>query len=162
MGNPTNLDTLPQVTIYDCDEAVFTSMTATNLTCGVYYVEFAVTGSTYGTPSIFTDVWSSLVINSKPLTNITNEFTLVDSDEYYQIGPEDQIPKDYGYSIDGIKMDERLVAGETRKVFVSVRVPYTVNQSVTVDGIKYRIYVRQGNTEVQTQLFLIKHRRYDT
>ena len=89
VGNPTNLDTLPQVTIYDCDEAVFTSMTATNLTCGVYYVEFAVTGSTYGTPSIFTDVWSSLVINSKPLTNITNEFTLVDSDEYYQIGPED-------------------------------------------------------------------------
>jgi|TARA_R110000744_G_scaffold3269_3_gene12655 hypothetical protein len=160
VGNPTNLDTLPQVTIYDCDEAVFTSMTATNLTCGVYYVEFAVTGSTYGTPSIFTDVWSSLVINSKPLTNITNEFTLVDSDEYYQIGPEDQIPKDYGYSIDGIKMDERLVAGETRKVFVSVRVPYTVNQSVTVDGIKYRIYVRQGNTEVETNPWEDVNRTY--
>ena len=149
-GNPTNLDNLPQVTIYDCDEVVYSSMTATNLTCGVYYVEFAVTGSTYGTPSIFTDTWSSMVVNSKTLTNISNEFTLLDADDYYQIGPEDQIPKDYGYSIDGIKMDEKLVAGETRKVFVSVRVPYTVNQSVIVDGIKYRMYVRQGNTEVET------------
>jgi hypothetical protein len=149
-GNPTNLDELPQVTIYDCDEVVYSSMTATNLTCGVYYVEFAVIGSTYGTPSIFTDTWSSMVVNGKTLTNISNEFTLVDADDYYQIGPEDQIPKDYGYSIDGIKMDEKLVAGETRKVFVSVRVPYTVNQSVIVDGIKYRMYVRQGNTEVET------------
>ena len=34
-GTPKNLDSLPQVTIYDCDDAVYSSMTATNLTCGV-------------------------------------------------------------------------------------------------------------------------------
>ena len=159
-GNPTNLDSLPQVTIYDCDDAVYSSMTATNLTCGVYYVEFAVTGTTYGTPSIFTDTWSSLVINGNSLDNVSNEFTLVAADDYYQVGPEDQLPKDYGYSIDGIKMDEKLVAGETRKVFVSVRVPYTVNQSVLIDGIKYRIYVRQGNTEVETHPWENVNRTY--
>ena len=160
-GIPTNLDTLPQVTIYDCDDAVYSSMTATNLTCGVYYVEFPITGATYGTPSIFTDIWSSLVIDGNPLTNITNEFTLVDADDYYQIGPEDQVPKDYAYSVDGIKIDEKVVNGETRKVFVSVRVPYTVSQTVVIDDLKYRIYVRQGNTEVETQSWTNVNRTYN-
>lgn len=160
-GVPTNLDNLPQVTIYDCDEAVYSSMTATNLTCGVYYVDFSVTGSTYGTPSIFTDVWSSLVIGGNSLTNITNEFTLLDADDYYQIGPEDQLPKEYGYSVDGIKMDEKITAGETRKVFVSVRVPYTVNQTVIIDDINYRLYVRQGNTEVETHPWSKVNRTYN-
>ena len=61
------------------------------------------------------------------------------------------IPKEYGYSVDGIKQDEKIAKGETRKVFVSVRVPYTVNQTVAIDGIEYRLYVAQGTTEVETQ-----------
>lgn len=150
LGIPTNLDNLPSVTIYDCDDVVYTSMTATNLTCGVYYVEFAITGSTYGTPSIFNDQWSNLVVNTNSLDNITNDFTVVAGDNYYQIGPEDQIPKEYGYSVDGIKQDEKISKGETRKIFVSVRVPYTVNQFVAIDNIEYRLYVTQGTTEVET------------
>ena len=136
-------------------------MTATNLTCGVYYVEFAVTGSTYGTPSIFTDIWSSLTIGGNQLGNITNEFTLLNADDYYQLGPEDQTPKDYAYSVDGIKMDEKITAGETRKVFVSVRVPYTVSQTVVIDELKYRLYVRQGNTEVETHSWSKVNRTYN-
>ena len=58
-------------------------------------------------------------------------------------------------------MDEKLVAGETRKVFVSVRVPYTVNQSVLIDGLKYRMYVRQGNTEVETHPWANVNRTYN-
>ena len=161
MGNPTNLDYLPQVTIYDCDDAVYSSMTATNLTCGVYYVEFAITGETYGTPSIFTDTWSSMVINGNKIDNTSNEFTIIAAENYYQIGPESQTPKDYGFSVSGIKLDEKLVAGETRKVFVSVRVPYTVNQDVSIDGIEYRIYVRQGNTEVETHPWGKVNRAYN-
>ena len=161
IGVPTNLDNLPQVTIYDCDDGVYSSMTATNLTCGVYYVEFSVTGSTYGTPSQFTDQWSNLVLNGHSLDNITNEFTMLAADDYYQIGPEDQLPKEYGYSVDGIKMDEKMTIGETRKVFISVRIPYTVNQHVVVDNIKYRMYVTQGTTEVETNPWTDVNRTYN-
>ena len=160
-GTPTNLDNLPQVVIYDCDDVVYSSMTATNLTCGVYYVDFAVTGTTYGTPSQFSDQWSNLVINGNTLTNITNEVTILDADQYYQIGPEDQVPKEYGYSVSGIKMDEKVVAGDVRKVFISVRVPYTVNHPVIIDGIKYRIYVKQGTTEVETHPWGDVNRTYN-
>ena len=160
-GIPTNTDSLPQVTIYDCDDAVYSSMTATNLTCGVYYVDFSVSPGNYGTPSQFTDQWSSLTIGGNSLDNITNEFTVLDADDYYQIGPEDQVPKDYGYSVDGLKMDEKITAGDTRKVFISVRVPYTVNEHVVVDGIKYRIYVKQGTTEVETHPWANVNRTYN-
>jgi len=150
LGIPSNLDNLPAVQIYDCDDVAYTALTATNLTCGVYYVEFSITGSTYGTPSIFTDQWSNLNIGGNALDNITNDFTVVAADKYYQIAPEDQIPKEYGYSIDGIKQDEKITKGETRKIFVSVRVPYTVNHFVAIDNIEYRLYVTQGTTEVET------------
>ncbi len=148
-GIPTNLDSLPLVTVYDCDDVVYTSMTATNACCGVYYIDLKVTGTTYGTPSLFSDQWSNLTINSNSLANVTNEFTLLAAQDYYQIGPEDVNPKEYGYSIDGIKMDEKMVAGDTRKVFVSVRKPYTVNHHVVIDNLRYRIYVKQGTTEVE-------------
>ena len=160
-GIPTNLDVLPQVTIYDCDSSVYSSMTATNLTCGVYYIDLLISGDTYGTPSQFTDQWSNLIVNGNSLDTITNEFTVLSADDYYQIGPMDQTPKDFGYSIDGIKLDEKITAGDTRKVFVSVRVPYTVNRHVVVDNIKYRIYVTQGTTEVTTHPWANVNRTYN-
>ena len=127
----------------------------------MYYVEFAITGETYGTPSIFTDTWSSMVINGNKIDNTSNEFTIIAAENYYQIGPESQTPKDYGFSVSGIKLDEKLVAGETRKVFVSVRVPYTVSQDVSIDGIEYRIYVSQGKTEVETHPWGKVNRTYN-
>ena len=59
-------------------------------------------------------------------------------------------PKIYGYSVSGIKEDEKIInAGETRKVFISTRVPYTVEQQVLVDNLQYRLYVTQGTTQVE-------------
>ena len=43
-------------------DVVYTSMTATNVCCGVYYVDLKITGTTYGTPSLFSDQWSNLTI----------------------------------------------------------------------------------------------------
>ena len=147
-GVPTNLDTDPQVVVYDCDDISILSTTGTQLTCGVYYVDLTVSANTYGTPSLFTDQWSNLSIGGNSLSTVTNEFTLRSSDEYYQIGVEDTLPKKYGYSLSGIKLDEKITNSETRKVIVSVRVPYTVNETVLVDKLQYRMYVKQGTTEV--------------
>ena len=58
-------------------------------------------------------------------------------------------PRIYGYSVSGIKEDEKLTNGETRKVFISTRVPYTVDNQVLVDNLEYRVYVTQGTTQVE-------------
>ena len=46
-------------------------------------------------------------------------------------------------------MVEKITKGETRKVFISTRVPYTTEQQVLVDNLQYRIYVTQGTTQVE-------------
>ena len=56
------------------------------------------------------------------------------------MGPTAGEPKIYGYSVSGIKEDEKLTNGETRKVFISTRVPYTVDKGqVLVDNLQYRV-----------------------
>jgi hypothetical protein len=57
------------------------------------------------------------------------------------------LPKKVGLSVTGIKRDESLFRGDIRKVIVSTRVPYTINQKQSVNGLKYRLYVKEGRNE---------------
>ena len=81
------------------------------------------------------------------MPDVTNEFVIYDN--AFSIGTTVVEPKVYGYSVSGIKLNEKIKNGDTRKVFVSTRVPYTTDHDVLVDNIKYRIYVKQGTTEIE-------------
>lgn len=56
-------------------------------------------------------------------------------------------PKKVGVSISGIKSDEDIYRGDIRKVIVSTRIPYTIEQKQLVDSVKYRLYVKEGKNE---------------
>ena len=53
--------------------------------------------------------------------------------DYFDIGTNAGLPKHYGYSVSGIKMDEKIVNGDIRKVLVSARQQYTTNFPVALD-----------------------------
>ena len=56
----------------------------------------------------------------------------------------------YGYSVSGIKRDEKIVNGDIRKVIVSARKEYSTEVPQPISNIQYRLYVKQGTTEVET------------
>ena len=145
-GDPICFDSPPLVTIEDCNGYYAGSFTATQLTCGVYYINLTLISVVQAPPVIYTDIWSNLFINSIPQVNVSNEFIIYDNG--FSIGSTAGVPKVYGYSVSGIKEDEKLTNGETRKVFISTRVPYTVDEQVLVDNLQYRMYVTQGTTQV--------------
>ena len=87
-----------------------------------------------------------LYVNGINLPDVTNEFIIYD--EAYKIGTEICEPKIYGYSVSGIKEDEKITGGDIRKVYISTREPYTTNKTVLVNNIQYRLYVREGNTQI--------------
>ena len=89
---------------------------------------------------------SNLFVGGISQPNITNEFIVYVNG--HTIGTTVMKPKVFGYSVSGIKEDEKIKAGDTRKIFVSARVPYTVNQEALVGNIQYRLYVKQGTTEI--------------
>lgn len=151
-GNPTNLDNLPSVTIYDENEEIveyFDPSGVTHVTKGVYSIDITVssTGSTLQ-GHLYNDVWSDILINGISRPDISLEFELMDSSGYYNIGAADSLPKSVGVNVSGIKNLEKIKRGDIRKVIVSTRIPYTVEQTQTITDLKYRLYVKEGRNEV--------------
>ena len=150
-NNPVNLDFNPSVTILDDEGNVFLSIPSSAVTRqfkGVYYVEFTVPSGSYNDCVTFQDIWSNISINGQSRPNVTLEFALKESTEYFNFGDADGEPKQYGFSMSGIKREEKIKRGDVRKIMVSARIPYTVDRKQVIDGLKYRLYVKQGNAEI--------------
>lgn len=149
-GEPTNLDNNPSVKIYDENAVLFSSITTAQtvqVTTGIYYAEIFVP-ITQEDCVLFSDVWGDVNINGVSRPDVELEFEIKDDDEYYNIGNNEGLPIEYVMSLSGVKRDEKIKRGEKRKIMVSARLPYTINESKVIDGLEYRLWVREGNTQV--------------
>jgi len=105
----------------------------------------------YQTPCMFTDTWSNLKLNGFSLSNQINEFTVYPTKKSIQIGTSTNDPAQYGFSYYGIKQNEQILNTDIRKVGVIIKQAYTTNKQLpNVDG-QYRVYVKEGTTEVIVQ-----------
>jgi hypothetical protein len=152
-GDFKNLDYSPKVTISDSSGMPIVGLV--NLqsclrTKGVYEITIpALIG--YKTPCMFTDTWSDIKLNGFSLPNQINEFTLYPIKKSIQIGTNTNDPSQYGFNYYGIKQNEKIINSDIRKVGVIIKEAYTTNKQLpNIDG-KYRIYVREGQTEVAVQ-----------
>jgi hypothetical protein len=150
-GNPIKLDTPPVVTIYDQnDDVVQSGIVSCLVTKGVY--EIIVSGITSSTiPCMFYDVWSQLSYNGTPISNVENEFVLKSNSNYFQIGTSTQTPKIYAFNFFGIRQNEKIINTDIRKVTCIIRQAYSSNVVLNTVDAYYRVYVREGQTEVEVQ-----------
>jgi hypothetical protein len=152
-GNPINLDSLPSVTILDNSGNVVinpTGLTVCQRTQGVYEVSVPPLFG-YKTPCTFSDKWTGLTYNGFPLPVVLNDFTLQPFKNGFTIGTNSVEPKIYGFDYYGIKQDEKIFNTDVRKVGVIIKQAYTTNRLLPKVSAYYRVYVREGQTEVQVQ-----------
>ena len=154
-GNPINLDELPSVSISDSNGTPILGLVSPYLevcqrTKGVYEVTIPPLIG-YRTPCSFYDIWSGLKLNGFSLPNITNDFVLYPLKHSIQIGTSTQDPKIYGFDFYGIKQDEKIYNTDIRKVGVVIKQAYTTNKLLPNVKAHYRVYVKEGQTEVQVQ-----------
>jgi len=150
-GNPTNLDSNPSVNVYDQNGDIFsayTSTAVTHVTLGVYSINITVPTTSTNLHTMYTDVWTGITINGVSRASIELDIPLKDSMGYYNLGNSDLLPKKTGVNISGIQNKEKIKRGDIRKVIVSARIPYTVEQTQAISGLKYRIYVKEGSSEL--------------
>jgi hypothetical protein len=150
-GNPTNLDQIPNVNVYDYNGTLFSAYTSSNVahvTKGVYSIDINVPTDANNVETMYNDVWGNVVINSVTRPNISLDFVVKSSFDYYNIGTNDMLPKKIALNIAGIRNQENIKRGDTRKVIVSARIPYTVEQTQYIDGLQYRLYVKEGKAEL--------------
>ena len=150
-GTPTNLDEKPGVIVKDGNGDIFETYSSNDVehvTKGVYAINIKVPTDEDNQDCIeFTDKWTNIKINGVIRPDIELNFIMKDSMGYYNIGDNDMLPKRIGFNVTGIKRDERIYRGDIRKVLVSTRIPYTIEQTLSVDNLKYRLYVKEGRNE---------------
>lgn len=150
-GNPTNLDSLPTVEIYNELNVLYSSFTGSSVvhvSKGVYCVEVLVSTTSTNENTMYNDVWKNIIINGISRPNISLDFVVNPADNYYNIGMNDMLPKRVAVSIGGIRNQEKIKRGDIRKAIVSARIPYTVEQTQNIDDLKYRLYVKEGTREL--------------
>jgi hypothetical protein len=152
-GDLVTLDETPIVNILNPDGDPIPSLsglTTCQRTKGIYEVSIP-SMSGYSTPCQFTDVWTNIIYDGIQLPSIENEFTLRPYKNRIMIGSESREPEIFGFDFYGIKQDEKILNTDIRKVGVSIKKAYTTKQLLQNINAFYRVYVREGNTEVQVQ-----------
>jgi hypothetical protein len=153
-GDLVNLDTDPYVRIEDANGTALSGMSSLS-TClrtkGVYEVIVPNGFSGYPTPCMFYDVWSGLTINGECIPNIQNQFVLQPYKSGIQIGTVSQEPEIFGFNFYGIQQNEQILNSDIRKVGVTIKQAYTGQQVLLNVSAFYRVYVKEGTTEVQVQ-----------
>jgi len=163
-GELTNLDNNPSVTIKDENDTTFSAFTTgqtVHVTTGVYSVEFEVP-VTADDCVLYTDTWSDININGRNRSNVTLDFEVKDDETYFDLSTNITEPLEYFMSVSGIKREEKIKRGDIRKVFVSARKPFTTNEIDIIDGLEYRLYVKEGNIEVNVIDWQDVNRTFDT
>lgn len=161
-GVPTNLDNIPSAQLFNNAGALVQTVTSQQVTKGVYCATFTVPCDTYTTPCLFTDRWSPISVNGVAnCVTASHEVTLLPTEDYYNIGINEELPKHYGYSFSGLKRNEKIASGNIRKIIISARKQYTSNNPVSLDNLFYRIYVKQGTVEIETQTWTKVNRAYN-
>ena len=150
-GIPFNLDTNPLVDIIDNNgTTLFSGLTSCRKTKGVYEVRVpAIIG--YSSLCSFTDNWYQLTSNGFTIPQIENQFNVYPLSHTLQIGTNSIDPKLYGFDYYGIKQDEKIYNTDIRKVGVIIKQAFTTNKLLRPVSSYYRVYVREGQTEVQVQ-----------
>ena len=152
-GSTVKLDNTPTVNLYDGSGNLISGasgLTSCLRTKGVYEVTIPPLIG-YKTPCTFNDEWSGLTYNGLILSDITNEFTVYPLKKSLQIGTDSTEPKIYGFDYYGIKQDEKILNTDIRKVGVIIKQAYSTAKLLPNVDAYYRIYVREGQIEVQVQ-----------
>jgi len=147
-GNLVNLDELPTVTIQDDEGNTISAGTASQLSKGVYYFDLSVDQEQCKDKYQYTDIWSNLKYNGKNIPDITKYFTLVDENEFYNLGEDSVSLPSVFISFSGIKEEEDIISGDVRKFIVSAKKPYTTNEMSYPLNISYRVYIEEGNDQI--------------
>jgi hypothetical protein len=152
-GDFANLDQLPVVDVKDANGNVIpglNSLPTCLRTKGVYEVSIPDILPNL-TPCIYYDNWTGLVINGQSIPNVQNEFVLLPIQANIIIGSQSQDPSNFGFTFYGINQDEKILNTDVRKVGVVVKRAYTTNTVLQNVQAFYRVYVMEGQTEVQVQ-----------
>jgi hypothetical protein len=154
-GELTNLDSNPSFSLFNSSNQFieFTPGVVDLPTClvtkGVY--EVTIPGITGSTPCTCYDVWSQLYYNGELLPDEIGTVIIKPYKSYFNITNKSNEPSLFGFDFYGIKQNEKIVNTDIRKVGVVIKKAYSTQEILDNVQAFYRVYVKEGSTEVEVQ-----------
>lgn len=145
-----DLDQSPTVDITDAAGTVITGLNdlqSIKIKKGVYKVTFGLDGVLCDGKRFYYDVWKGLAIDNVDISNVTQKFVPKPYTSTFTIGGNDIDLDRYSIQFFGVKLNEKMVRGEKRKITISFR---SVNNPKTtiLDQVYYRLYIKEGRTNI--------------
>ena len=144
-NNPQNI-IVNSVDIYDYQDELIKTISGDsilNVKKGVYKIVLNIDSNEYPDSVIFRDVWN-LNINGKE-KQYENQFYLISEDKYYDFDLSNQIDLDnYFFYFWGINQKEKIVAGDIRKIRLTVKELYPDQDNFVPLDVEYRVYTTVG------------------
>ncbi len=148
--NYFDLDYLPTVDIMDSAGNVISGLsglTTEKVRKGIYKVCFGLTGTLCEKKKFFFDKWKNLWVDGTLISDVTQKFIPVPYTEGITIGANPTELQRYVVQFFGVKLNEKIKRGSIRKIVVTFR-SINIQRPVLFSDVYYRLYVREGNTEV--------------
>jgi len=150
MNNAFDLDELPTVDILDYNSVLIGSLsglTTTKIRKGVYKITFGLSGQLCDGKRFYYDKWCNLKINGASLACVTQKFIPKPFTDLFNIGTNNTELNRYAMQFFGVSLNEKIKRGEKRKIVVTFK-SITDSKSVLMNDVYYRIYVKEGKTQV--------------
>ena len=155
MGNRFDLDSEPTVDILSGYTSggvgivipSLSGLTSTKIRKGVYKVTFGLSGQLCDGKRFYYDKWCNLSISGQTLDCVTQKFIPKPFASYFEIGGNETDVDRYAIQFFGVRLNEKIKRGTKRKITTTFR---SINElkSVLLDEVYYRIYVKEGKTQV--------------
>lgn len=136
--------TINSVKIYDNNEDLIQTITGSSIIevkKGVYKITLNIDSNTYPDAVIFKDVWDVTIDGNAK--EFTNQFYLISNENYYNL-VDDINFDDYSFYFWGINQNENIIAGDVRKIKLTVKELYPNQDNFIPLNIEYRVYTTIG------------------
>lgn len=142
-GQLVDLDELPTCSVNDKEYEV------KQFAKGIYYIDINAHSSDFKPYTMLYDTWDNIKHHGVQFGAVEMDFTLYPNTKFFnfsnKIEQNDKIvPFPYG-----IKHSEKIKRGDIRKVNILARTQYKKNQAQLVDSMYFRMYIKDGDREVE-------------
>ena len=129
---------------------------------GVYYIELKLNSNDYEPDTIINDVWTNIIFNGQTIDDVELEFVLLPLTKRVSFGNFNPNTTIFTPQISGINDKEILKIGEIRELTVDFIEDYSYGKKIIPNKSEYRLYVKEGNREIDVFNFQQINRKYDT
>ena len=155
-GDMVNLDEMPQCSVNGIDYDV------KQATKGVYYIDINMSPDIYNPNTMYYDIWTNLSYRGNHINDVELYFTTKTSSDYFSFGlpSSGKEPLRIEPSLYGIQNKETVKPVDVRKVNIDCRIPYTSDKQAPVDWMEYRVYIKQGLSDIDVIPYTKVERSY--